>query len=241
VEVRNATGVAVACNGAPGRDGVDVAPGRDGVDGAPGRDGVDGAMPSLSSLPEGDPACPAGGIRVRLPESEEVLCNGIDGAVGATGPAGPIGPAGATGPTGPAGADGETPLLTSLAVGDPECTDGGTMISVGGLDAFACNGSTGATGPTGPAGPAGATGAAGPAGPAGAGASRSAVYTVQASGTARCNTVDDVLLGGGCNCFGGGIDLSIPWDVNNTTVAAGWRCACASGALHQAYALCAAR
>ncbi len=70
---------------------------------------------------------------------------GPKGETGATGPAGPTGatgPAGAPGAAGAAGSAGQSVAITSLAVGDTNCPNGGSKFQVGNTITFACNGST---------------------------------------------------------------------------------------------------
>jgi hypothetical protein len=175
------------------------------------------------------------------------------GAAGATGPSGPTGPMGPAGPAGVTGAAGPTGATGAMGATGPVGAMGpagpigpaGPMGATGPMGPAGPTGPTGAMGPMGPMGPAGATGPAGPTGAtgatgaAGAGASRSKVYSVASGGTARCNSANDVLLGGGCSCSGTQLWTSAPVDVNNLNVAPGWTCYCGNVG-YTAYAICGA-
>jgi len=164
VEVVGKGGTQYVCNGPQGASGQDGAQGPVGPTGATGDQGPAGVSVTSQDLAVGDANCPDGGVALTSVSGTTYVCNGSDGATGPQGPTGATGPQGPIGPTGAqgsAGADGESVTAISLAVGDPNCPDGGVELSsVSGTD-YICNGADGAAGAVGPQGPAGAGGADG--------------------------------------------------------------------------------
>jgi|SRR5580693_3135564 hypothetical protein len=74
---------------------------------------------------------------------------GPAGATGPAGPGGPQGPAGAAGPAGKDGSNGESVTATSFTGKAGTCNEGGTKLSTGGKETYACNGKEGGEGPEG--------------------------------------------------------------------------------------------
>jgi hypothetical protein len=115
-------------------------------------------------------------------------CNGADGSNGAQGP---IGPQGIAGPIGPQGVAGVSVVASTLAPGNSNCPQGGSMFVDGSTITYACNGANGANGaqgiqgPPGPQGMLGPMGAQGPTGPIGA-PGVSVVATALSPGDPNC-------------------------------------------------------
>lgn len=107
--------------GSDGRDGLDGAAGASGPTGSVGATGPQGAPGSVGAPGPQGATGPGGEV-------------GPPGAMGAPGPTGAQGPAGAQGPTGSAGPAGrELPPLIKVSAEPPgpNCSQGGTAISVG--------------------------------------------------------------------------------------------------------------
>lgn len=126
--------------------------------------------------------------------------------VGPQGPEGARGADGAQGIDGVDGVDGQSAQVGAVAAGDANCPNGGSSISVGASQVFACNGSNGAAGVNGTNGingtngrdgANGAQGAQGPAGPAGAngtnGTGGGGTGTGYGAGTLAAGTCDDAV------------------------------------------------
>lgn len=120
------------------------------------------------------------------------------------GPRGADGAPGAAGADGAPGVDGESAQIATVAAGDANCPNGGSRISVGDNQVFACNGNDGAQGANGADGRDGApgtngtngrNGAQGPAGPAGANGTGGGggTGTGYGAGTLTAGACDDVV------------------------------------------------
>lgn len=168
------------------------------------------------------------GVRVHIDEGaivDELWQRGRDAGIlgppgppGPTGPPGPGGVEGSPGPAGPMGPDGPRGEPGSAGPAGPQ-------------------GVQGLQGPQGVQGPQGAPGAEGPPGPAGTYSvkqdltrreSRVAVGPgLVASAVAECDRPDDLLVAGGCSVepvWLGTLLSGHPFAMQETRVAAGWRC-----------------
>ncbi len=123
--------ITFACNGAPGANGTN---GTNGSPGTNGTNGTNGQSVTTLTLSAGHPVCANGGASFTVGGNTTYACNGATG------------PNGANGTNGTNGTPGESVTLTSLAVGDANCPNGGTRLTVGGTNTYACNGAAGAGG-----------------------------------------------------------------------------------------------
>jgi hypothetical protein len=167
------------CNGV---DGVSGPQGVAGPQGPPGTAGQNGLSVLASTLQVGDPNCPNGGSEFIDGTTVTFACNGAVGVAGTPGAQGPQGIQGPAGAAGPAGLDGTSVVATSIAPGNPICSNGGTMFVDGTVTTYACNGIDGVAGPQGIAGPQGVQGPQGLIGPTGSQGPQGQVGPVGATG-----------------------------------------------------------